>query len=276
MTAKDFAERLVLPCTLFGGHACKSTSGRSLLHGELESCGQRPDDLGVWPGGADRHNGGARCGGQALVTDCTRCYDCFMRELRFPGESDAEFRQRVERTVQIAKILVDAALGNACIQNFIADNKLPYTLESVRSSPTVRIEYEQAIAIGEIGTCLRATQNKHWGAGPQVLPLLPDDPVDPMRILYLFKPESLYNRRFEQRMRMKELLGRSHRKLVGEAKYYTKSMFLSRISAFQAAMIRRIFEIEPGVFWRAAKGRLFLELPPRAVQLDLLFEDDAK
>jgi hypothetical protein len=40
--------------------------------------------------------------------------------LRLEGESDADFGDRAERTAKYAKILVDAALANHCIQSLIA------------------------------------------------------------------------------------------------------------------------------------------------------------
>jgi hypothetical protein len=114
--------------------------------------------------------------------------------MRLPSESDDAFRARAERTAKYAKLLVDSALANHCIRSFIASPNLPYTEEGERRSPTVRVEYDEAFAIGGIGECLQATRNKHWGAGPNVHPLRPDDPVDPVRILYVFKPNSVYNR----------------------------------------------------------------------------------
>ena len=196
------------------------------------------------------------------------------RSLRLPDESDNAFRERAERTAKYAKHLVDAALANHCIQSFIVDPQLPYSEEDQRRNPTVRVEYEEAFAIGGIGECLQATRSKHWGDGPYIHPLRPDDPVDPVRILYVFKPSSVYNRRFEQRKRMKELLGRHHRSLVQKAKYHrhTKKMFLESLTTEQANAIRRVFHVEPGEFWRAARGKIFLELPPRFIQLGLPFE----
>ena len=85
-----------------------------------------------------------------------------MRSLRFTGESDAEFRARAIRAGRVAKLLIEASLANRCVQDYIADPALPeWTLESVRVSPTVRVEYEQAIAIGDLGSCLSATTTKH-------------------------------------------------------------------------------------------------------------------
>lgn len=194
-----------------------------------------------------------------------------LHSLRFAGETDDAFRQRAQRACRLARVLVDACLANRCMQELIADPAFPYTLESVRTSPTVRIEYEQAIAIGGIGETLQATRSKHWGEGPHVMPLHPDDEFFPDRITYRYRPNSLYNRRYEQRMRLKQLLGKRYRKLVGEAKYHTKTIFLKHLADDQAKMIRRVLNVDPGTFWRAAKGKVFLDLPKRAEQLEFDF-----
>lgn len=194
--------------------------------------------------------------------------------MRFDGETDSAFRQRAERTLRIAKVLVEACLANECTRAYIADPSLPmYTIESVRRDPIVRVEYEQAIAVGEMGTCLAATKSKRWGEGPSVMPLEPADWYFPDRVTYQYRECSLYNRRYEQRMRMKELLGKRWRKLVGEAKWHTKKIFLGHLTASEAAAIRRILSIDAGTFWQAAKGTRFLELPKRAEQLELNFND---
>lgn len=123
-------------------------------------------------------------------------------------------------------MLVAACLRNVCMRTYIEDPSLPqYTAESVLRSPTVRVEFEQAIAIGGIGECLAATANKTWGDGPQILPLGAEDWFYADRITYLFKAGSLYNRRFHQRRQMKQLPGKN-RALVGEAKSSTKADFL--------------------------------------------------
>lgn len=196
-----------------------------------------------------------------------------MRELRLTGESDEQFRTRAERTALYAKLLIDACLQNHCMQRFIADPELPHTIESVRTSPTVRVEFEQALAIGGIGETLAATKNKHWGAGLWIMPLRPDDEFFPDRITYIYGENSLYNRRFEQRRRLKELLSR-HRKLVGEAKYHPKGIFLRDLTAEQAGAIRRILSIDPGEFWRACRGSMFFDLPRRLVQRTIEFPEE--
>ena len=199
-----------------------------------------------------------------------------MWPLRLTGESDHEFRSRAERAARIAKVLVEASLANRCVQDYIADPALPeWTLESVRVSPTVRVEYEQAIAIGDLGSCLSATESKSWGAGPWVMPLEPDDEFFPYLVTYIYRPDSLHNRRFEQRRRLKELLGRRWCPLVETAKRRTKTLFIQELTKGDADAIRRILNVEPGRFWRVATGREFLDLPPRLVQREFdFFSDD--
>ena len=197
------------------------------------------------------------------------CYAPAVRTLRLDGETDQEFRSRAEQAASIAQALVAGCLANHQIKQMILEGQL--TEDIVRRSPTVRVEFEQAIAIGGIGESLDATKSKHWGDGPWIMPLEPDDIFFPQRITYLYRVNSLYNRRFEQRARLKELLGKN-RKIVGDAKYFTKAIFLRQLTSEQATAIRRCLNIEPGDFWRAAQGTIFLDLPKRHVQLDLPFE----
>jgi len=195
-----------------------------------------------------------------------------MHTLRFDGESDDEFRMRAARAGRIAKVLVEACLANRWVQEFMADPAMPeWTADNVRTSPTVRVEYEQAIAIGDLGSCLSATKSKHWGAGPWVMPLEPDDEFFPYRVTYLYRPDSLYNRRFEQRQRPKELLGRRWRPLVEAAKRRTKTLFIEGLTKGEAEAIRRVLSVSPDRFWRAATGRELLRLPPRLVQREFEF-----
>jgi hypothetical protein len=196
-----------------------------------------------------------------------------VRPLRFDGESDDAFRARADRAGQIARLLVEACLKNKAVQDMIADLTLPYTADYVRRFPIVRVEFEQAFAVGGIGECLDATKNKHWGAGPWVMPLQRDDPVSPDRILYVYKPNSLYNRRFEQRRRLKELLGKDHRVLIGRAMRATKREFVAEVTQEEARVVQQRLNASVGNLWRAVRGKLFLTLPPRIVQLDLDFRE---
>ncbi len=193
---------------------------------------------------------------------------------RHPGETDADFRVRAEQAGVIARVLVKACLENRLIQELIEEGRR--TKSDCIRNPTVRVEFEQAIAIGGIGETIAATKSKHWGNGPWIMPLDPDDQFFPDRITYVYRSSSLfYNRRFEQRNRLKELIGH-HRPLVEYAKnkYISKAIFLRDLTEEQAAAIRRIFDVEPGEFWRACKGKAFVNLPKRLMQLRLFDEDE--
>lgn len=190
--------------------------------------------------------------------------------LRFEGESDEEFRQRVERTAAIAKVLIQAALENVHVRQIIADPSLPQTEDGIRRNPPVRVEFEQAVAIGDIGSSLSSTKRKKWGNGPWVMPLTREDPVDPWRVLYVYRESSVYNRRFLQRQEMKRILGRNYRSLVTKAKRATKQEFLAAVTEEQSQAVRRKLRVSPGEFWRAAQGKL--ELQGRERQLEFDFE----
>lgn len=175
---------------------------------------------------------------------------------------------------RLAQVLIEACLGNKCVQAYLAAPAIPfYTEEALKASPIVRVEFEQAIAIGGIGETLDATRSKSWGDGPCILPLQTDDWFYAERVTYLYRENSLYNRRFEQRQRLKELLGRRWRKLVEEAKWHTKTIFLRDLTTDHARAIRRNVQVEPGDFWRAAQGKTFLNLSPRSIQQEFSFED---
>ena len=84
-----------------------------------------------------------------------------------------------------------------------------------------------------------------------------------IRVTYIYRTNSLYNRRFEQRRRLIELLGRRLRPLVETAKRRTKTLFLDLLTREERDVIRRILKVEPGTFWRACKGRTYIDLPLR-------------
>jgi hypothetical protein len=77
-----------------------------------------------------------------------------VRTLRVSGESDDAFRARAERAGRIARGLVEACLQNHAVQEMIADPTLPYTEESVRRHPIVRLSF------------WRRDETKTWFGGP--------------------------------------------------------------------------------------------------------------
>lgn len=181
----------------------------------------------------------------------------------------------LERIARIAKVLIQAAFANRDVQRHLRDLTSPrlWTVEGVRRNPPCRVEWEHAVVIGGLGESLVAARHKNWGEFVGVLPLEPTDPVHWCRLLYVYKESSPYNRRVEQRKALKRLLGRRHRKLVTEASRSTKKDFLARLTEAGVYAIKRRLSLDPGRFWRAAKGREFIDLPKTPVQL-LLFPDE--
>lgn len=164
------------------------------------------------------------------------------------------------------------------MRDYLADDDLPLWDEAtLRVDPVVRVEYEQAIAFGGIGECLAATKSKHWGEGPQILPLEPTDWFYPERITYQYRENSVYNRRFEQRNRMKELLGRKLRKLVSAANYKRHGWEIFRDNNLTPEIEAEIADrlgLTSKEFWRAARGKvLYSALPLSHQQLRFDFDD---
>jgi hypothetical protein len=168
-------------------------------------------------------------------------------------------------------LLAEAALANADIRFYRGDPELGrvWTEEAIRRCPTCRNEWEHATVIATRGEAQAAVRHKNWGAFLGVFPLARDDPVHPYRILYVYKPTSPYNRRVEQRRELKRLLGKAHRSLVARASRSTKGDFLKVLTRDQARVIHRRLHLDPGRFWRVAKGREFVDLPKRPVQPSL-------
>lgn len=193
-------------------------------------------------------------------------------QLRLTDESDASFLARAEQVAKIARVLIDACLQNECVRVLLNEPELPfYTEEYFRESPVVQIDYEEAYAIASFDEGLSVTRRKRWGEGPWILPLPIDEYVDPYFITYCYKPNSKRRQRFEQRQRLRELLGRKHRALVKLAQRNTKTRFLERLDEAGAFAIVSRLRVDPGTFWRAAKGTTFPALPLKAKQL-VLFE----
>lgn len=123
--------------------------------------------------------------------------------------------------------------------------------------------------IATTGEARSAAKYKNWGEFLGVFPLAPDDPVHPYRILYVYKATSPYNRRVEQRKALKRILGRRHRSFVTKASRSTKRDFLRTLTPADARVIKLRLRLDPGHFWRAAKGKEFIELPNARVQQHL-------
>lgn len=161
------------------------------------------------------------------------------------------------------RVLVDAALVNLDIRAYLADPKLGrvWTEEAVCRTPTCRNEWEHVTVIAATGEARSAAKHKNWGRFLGVFPLVPDDPVHPYRILYVYKATCPYNRRIEQRKALKQILGRKRRPLVTNANRSTKKDFLSTLTPADARVIKFRLGLDTGRFWRAAKGKQLIDLP---------------
>lgn len=179
----------------------------------------------------------------------------------------------IRRIGRIARVLVDAALANEHIQEYIADPTEPrlWSTESVTRNPTVHLEWEHASVFAGLGDGLAAAKHKNFGEFLGVRPLQPDDPVHWSRVLFRYKSTSPYNRRIEQRRAMKRILGRKARKLVGQANGETKTRFLATLRPEDAETIRRRLRVDPGRFWRASNGREFLDTIEKPMVQPTLF-----
>ena len=91
--------------------------------------------------------------------------------------------------------------------------------------------------------------------------LKPDDLLHERRLTYLFRENSIYNCRFQQRKKLKELLGKKQRKLVTFALRSNHTEFVDELTAEQAYLLRKGLGLTPTEFWRASKGEEFYELP---------------
>ena len=192
-------------------------------------------------------------------------------ELAFSGEG----RQGMPTPGPPTTGLVQAALANEHIRSYLADPGLSgiWSLEGVSRHPTIRAVFEHAEVIGGSGESLAAARHKNFGRFLGIHPLRPDTPVHPCRILYIYKPSNAFSRRVEQRHALKRRLGREFRSLVTKASRSTKRDFLKfDLTPEGAKAIARRLKVEPGRFWRLAKGKEFLDLPAPPRQL-LLFDD---
>jgi hypothetical protein len=191
----------------------------------------------------------------------------------------AHTREDIERTARIARVLVDAALRNVWVRDYIdnPDPKWPglWTDDRVRQNPPVRVEFEHAYGLGGLGETLAACRNKAtFGQFLGVFPVDREDPVGELNIMYVFKESSPYNRRVLQRRYLKLRLGRGWRKLVSEAMYHPKGRFLSQVvTPDAAAIIRMALRMDAGRFWRVVRGKEWIDIPKPRRQ-PLLFADE--
>lgn len=208
-----------------------------------------------------------------------------------PNAHEPLAREGAERLARIARALVDGALANVWVQEYLRDLN-PWhgayglwTVERVKANPPVRVEFENCDVFGGLGESLAAARGKcTFGKFVGVFPVEPEDPVGEINIMFRYKSTSPYNRRVEQRRYLKwKLEPTGWRRLVRVAMGMTKGEFLRRIAAGNADpmkfagardALRMAFgpSVELGEFWRWVKGKVWLELPAAAPAAPALFD----
>ena len=190
-----------------------------------------------------------------------------MDSSRLNGKGNEAIAARAERAARFASDLAEACLQNVWVQAFMDDPEFPVCSEAaLRRDPIVRVEFEQACAIGAIGETLAATRSKHWGRGPKIAPLAKDDFFYPERITYVFREDSLFHQRFLQRRKLKALLG-DRKSLVTTAKKNTLARFLEVLSSKDGYIIRQSLGLSPRDFWRLCRAREFTDLPDQPLRI---------
>ena len=168
---------------------------------------------------------------------------------------------------------VEACLANEAVSSYLANGLTGWSEASLRSSPIVRVEFGHAFVLGRLGESLSTARSKAWGEFLSIQPLDPRDPIDPLRVVYAFKETAPYQRRFEQRGRLRRMLGKQYAPLVLRALRSTKGEFIRGLTEDESARVRARTGLGPGRFWRAAKGKEFINWPEPPRQLTLFDMD---
>lgn len=176
--------------------------------------------------------------------------------------------ETLARAVVFARACYLAARANKYVAAYLELKATGWSEREVFTNPPIRLVFEEASAIGGLGECIDATKFKSWGNVVGIEPVPVDLEVLPENVGYLYHETSRYNRRFNQRRRMKKLL-RKDGKLVKDAMGETKKRFLEKLTEQEQAVISRRFGIGPDVFWRAVNGKEWLDLPREFIQLEL-------
>jgi hypothetical protein len=123
-----------------------------------------------------------------------------------------------------------AALANEDVQENIRIAPNVWTIEGVTNRPPCRWEFDVVTAFGGPAIASWARNKSGWGELLTIEPLRPDDPVDLMFLCCIHKPDSPYRKRLEQKLWMKDKLGRGNRGLVTRAGSETKENFVGALT----------------------------------------------
>ena len=217
----------------------------------------------------------------------------FTRASEWVGQPN-ELRM-LERAERFACKMAAAAWENVCIAADIDEGKT--TMAKEWFNPTIRLRFEEASCIGDLGASLYATKSKSWGRLVGIEPLPPGIIFDTRRVAYLYHENSRYNKRFNQRKYLKKRLGKGFRKLVRSAMGDTKRDFVASIDGGTimasdpktgekvpklvaanpeaAAALTTRLSMSAGEFWRAVHGKVEVEQIVEMVQGTLFEMEDS-
>lgn len=170
--------------------------------------------------------------------------------LGLPDEGD-----RLRRAVAFCQRCTVAALANPEVQALVRDHDC-WSEETVAKAPTVITRFEETSIIGPLNDAINLALTKNWGPFESVSPVDVDTPIGAIRSLIVYHENNRYNRRFKQRMAMRQELPPGHRKLVNKAFRSTKTQWLKDVTEEQVRIIRSKLRLEPDEFWRATKATI--------------------
>lgn len=169
------------------------------------------------------------------------------------GLSSGQIATLVQK-VDVAAFIA-AAQANVSIQEFQNDPRYRelWTETNIRRNPPFRCEFEHATVFGSISEAGDIAKNKSWGLLIDLQPLRSNDRLFPMHISYSLKPTSRLRMRWEFRDTFRNVLGSRHRRIVANTLRDTKRLFLERLNAEDAKVIRDRLDLTPEKFWQMCR-----------------------
>lgn len=155
----------------------------------------------------------------------------------------------------MANRFVEAAEANEDIQLFRTHPVWArwWSPEVIADNPPVRVEFEHVIVLGTVSAALNLAKHKSgWGELVKIRPLLPDDPLDPVCVVHLYKETNLAHQNYERRQHLKHQLGTA-KKLVTRARKLSKARFLKSLTDKERSAIRSKLGIAEEDFWQACR-----------------------
>lgn len=255
-----------LDASMFGGDAAKLATAKRSTAARMRAAARRAEDERIREHYSDKSRYVRRVLSM-LGIDPTKISNFVGQVLVYTDwpEDPSRWPEFIEHAKRKHETYHQAALANEDVKAFIAEGE--WSAEYVWRDTPINLEFEEGIVVGSLAECINAGAGKNWGKLIGIKPLQPTDGVLPRNNRYTER--SRYNRRFLQRKALKKRLGKDYAKLVVRAMGFSKARFLEVVTEEQKARIKARLDLEPGDFWRAAKGSLILDLPKPPQQLEM-------